>query len=865
MNKKIDVKMLVLKRWNQTRTGKLFDENIEQRGQYISFQSYHFIDVYSVKGEPTLLQAYEQLQSDKTSKVVGMKEEANTRRDIFRDIHTVQSITLLGEAGSFWESSTDVMNITFIQQTDSTSWWYDDVKKCISNMIANKSKDNCCWHSVKWALYYSLDFCDLVLFTKNLKLSQLNEMLWEILLFQHEKRLMFRDTFTITCFEHTFLKNSFQTISDSNSKDDEPLGWDDKLALSINLSVWDFSIIPKLLESIIKIGGLVSESRLLGRYDFRITTEELHGSQILRILYQIDALFENQDNKQKESLNGYDVVSLVAAPEDNAYPAPKVPFKSTAYEEAVAGTLTKLYILFLEQDFPFTEYVKETLRALYELHNSGFSEEFVLSVLPSLSTFVEIEQEAVSFLGEAKKDSEKDPQKESVVEQIQVSLLHMQKNYFNALNTLALCTMHSERQFIHAPAFNATYFEIPPKILAFYNAITDYIASLLAEEEDKKYYFIIAPDYRSDLYVRPLNITYSRDTKKHLAIINLPEKYFYQPKEAIMLLAHEVGHYEGRRSREKRAENIFEMTGLLLLRSTPLVDCEHTVRLFAKEFGAFLYDQYHRQHKNRYVRGIEAQLDDVAQFLSEVHHGVDYLRTAEHQHAIVQKWSERLYENRENEIIYQECLHLLQKLDDGLHTEYFASHLAGVLSTGACDVIARSMANRLSTLLEQAMQVPYHDIAETSETIVQAFSEAFADRQMLAILGTTSAWYKSYGNIIASVQKEVQKDVQKDTNVAITTEQLLRYNAVKRIANDIIPEDERFKLPNDFFLEEVVKSIVSYLKDAENEQAKETGSSCEKNCVQEFLKAEDLKEQCKIICEVLSDYKKRWYSEQPPK
>lgn len=85
------------------------------------------------------------------------------------------------------------------------------------------------------------------------------------------------------------------------------------------------------------------------------------------------------------------------------------------------------------------------------------------------------------------------------------------------------------------------------------------------------------------------------------------------------------------------------------------------------------------------------------------------------------------------------------------------------------------------------------------------------------------------------------------------------------LCNDIIPEDERFKLPNDFFLEEVVKSIVSYLKDAENEQAKETGSSCEKNCVQEFLKAEDLKEQCKIICEVLSDYKKRWYSEQPPK
>ena len=244
-----------------------------------------------------------------------------------------------------------------------------------------------------------------------MKLSQLNELLWEMLRSQYENRLMFRDTFTITCFGHTFLKNSFQKISDSDLKRNDSLGWDDKLALSINLSVWDFSILPKLLANITKISGLVSESRLLGRYDFRITTEELHGSQILSILYQIDALFGNRDNKQKEPLNGYDVVSLVAAPEDNAYPDPKAPFTSTAYEEAVTGTLNELYDLFRKQHLPFTEYVKETLRSLYELNNSGFSEEFVLSVLPSLSTFIEITQQAATFIRNAKKASKKDPEK----------------------------------------------------------------------------------------------------------------------------------------------------------------------------------------------------------------------------------------------------------------------------------------------------------------------------------------------------------------------------------------------------------------------------------------------------------------------
>lgn len=859
MDKKIDVKMLVLKRWNQAQTGKLFDENIKQRGQYISFQSYHFIDVYSVKGEPALFQAYEQLQSDK---VLEGQEGANTKRGIFGDIHTVQSITLLGEDGSFWESSTDVVNITFIQQTDSTSWWYDDIKGHISDIIAARKAKDSSWTQVKWALYYSLDFCDLVLFTKNLKLSQLNELLWEMLRSRHENRPMFRDTFTITCFGYTFLKNSFQKISVSDSKDDDFIAWDDKLALSINLSVSDFSILPGLLQSISEISGSTIGNRLLGRYDFRITTGELHVSQILRILYQIDSLFEKQDSQRKKPLNGYDVVSLVAAPENKAYPSQEATGNLDVHEMTVTDALNKLYSLCLEQSLPFTEYVTETLRALYELDNSGFSEEFVLSVLPSLSTFVEITQQAVTFLKNAKKDSEDDPEKAFPVKPIWESLLLMQKNYFNALNTLALCTMHSERQFIHAPAFNATYFEIPPKMLAFYNAITDHIASLLAEKKDTKYYFIIVPDYRPDIYVRPLNITYSEDTTKHLAIINLPEKYFYRPKEAIMLLAHEVGHYEGRRSRDIRAKKIFEMTGLLLLRSTPLFNCKHIVQLFAEEFGDFLYGQY--QGQQRYVRSIGAQLDDVAHFLADIHYGVDYLGIVEQQHIIVKKWSDRLYENREKPKIHQECLNFLQKLDDALYTEYFAPCMGENLSTGACDVIARSMVNKLMNLVQPTMRAVYQDISDICEIIVQAFSEAFADRQMIGVLGNHSDWPTDYGDTLAAVQEDEWKDEQEGEYIP-TVEQLLRYNAVQRVANDIILKDTRFKLPNDFFLEEVVKSIVSYLKDAENEQAKETGSSCEKNCVQEFLKAKGLKAQCKIICEVLSDYKKRWYSEQPPK
>lgn len=117
------------------------------------------------------------------------------------------------------------------------------------------------------------------------------------------------------------------------------------------------------------------------------------------------------------------------------------------------------------------------------------------------------------------------------------------------MNTLSLCTMHSERQFIHTPVFNAYYFDIPPKLLAYYNAIVYNIAyqQKSADLRHPSYHYIIIPDYRTDIYVEPLNIPYKEDTDDHVAIICLSEKYFHQPSKAIMLLAHEAGHYEGER------------------------------------------------------------------------------------------------------------------------------------------------------------------------------------------------------------------------------------------------------------------------------------------------------------------------------
>ena len=852
-----NIKMLILKRWNQAQTGYLFDESVGQRGQYISFQSYHFIDVYPIEGDSAMSQAYERLQN---KKVAGIEfENSSANGDRFNDTHMVQSITLLGEDGTFWKKPTEVMNITFIQQTDSTKWWYDAIKRQLLKKIDSKKTDSA-WTQVEWALYYSLDFCDLVLFTKNLKLKHLNDLLWDMPLFQHENNTMIRDTFTITCFKYDFLRDFFKN-EESNQNCDSSLGWDDEVALSINLSARDLSVLPSLLQGVSQSIDSVKKNRLLGRYDFRITTEKLQGNQVLKVLYRIDTLFKDKskNGNSMRRLNGYEVVPLVEAPIEAEYPNEKVSAVLGVFENEAEKIFNELYDLYIKENLPFIEYVTETIRSLHELNSSGFSEEFILSVLPSLVTFVEIAKQATSFYKSAATDFER--------EKIWESLLQMQKSYFNALNTLALCTMHSERQFIHAPAFNATYFEIPPKMLAFYNAITDHIASRLTAGENKKYYFIIAPDYRSDIFVRPLNVNYIDDTTRHLAIINLPEKYFYEPEKAILLLAHEVGHYEGERNREKRAELIFKMTGIILLQYAPIIKYKQITRLLAEEFGDFLYGQY--IENQRCVRKIKAQLDDVARFLTEVHYGIDYFTTARYQQEVVLRWCKALYKGWDQDVIRQECSEMLKNLDEGLQTDYFATIVDKDAFMGACDAIARSITNKLSDLIQPSMRTEYQNIADTSETIIQAFSEAFADKQMLTVIGEKFDQAKDYGKIIKDIQIDVLKDMRgnlPEESYIPTIEQKLRYNAIKRIEKNIL-EDDTFAIQDDFVLCEAVETIVSYLESVEDNQIEETDSWRGRAWEMEFLGAQDWRKRCEIICMVLGNYKKRLYttSEVTPK
>lgn len=127
----------------------------------------------------------------------------------------------------------------------------------------------------------------------------------------------------------------------------------------------------------------------------------------------------------------------------------------------------------------------------------------------------------------------------------------------------------SDRQFTQVPDFNAKIYDTPAKINAFYNAfifnMKKYLNDLYKENEDgtkptlHEYEFLACPGVADNMQVRESFVGVSEN--KRLFLVEIPEKQVYKPKQMLIMLAHEVGHFVGKdvRNRETRFAYIQEI------------------------------------------------------------------------------------------------------------------------------------------------------------------------------------------------------------------------------------------------------------------------------------------------------------------
>lgn len=800
-NKQFESRVVVLKRCDLPKTKSILSLNSHEGcDSYISFQNYHYIDILPSNQTGDLPSAYEQIRMNRynSQREAATAQGALTHRP---ELHTVQSMTLLGEKTSFWNTTSDILYITFIQLRDSSQWIYDKIVHEMSNLYPDTNENG--QGKSRWALCYSLDFCDLVLFSRGIALSELNDLLWRMTISNDPGFADIQDTFTICAFSHSFLKHAFSEIEKGNS-----INWNDMMALSCKVGIQHPKSLILIKEAMSRIGIKWKSFKLTGRYDLLIEAEEISGEQALHFFYEIDKLTSGTSN---HILANYEV-TLMTPMRDDMYVDLHAPAFDNTFYESMSKRIAVKYNNFQitkEVEIGFIDdYVFETMHSLQELLRNGFAEEFVLSVLPSFEAYLAVASDLCDYI---RKNS--DTKYKINVKKHIAQFDELTREFFSAVNTLASCTMHNERQFVQAPSFNAAYFEIPPKLLVFYNSLVKEIVKRLHTKNDDCYQFLIAPDYRHNINVLPFDSVGGVAQNQHIAIIYLSEKYFYDPAKAILLLGHEVGHYIGNRFREERAKEIFTAIGCVLFCvyfPTPETlnpsEASQICRISGEAIGQFILSEYCKTRTNP---ALTFYYDDIKMYVSNFVNSLPSPEINEYSSEIAKQLGNSLYryakKNPDFATTYQ---HILNSLDTDNVTSYYGSEsiFADDYRFG-CNTLAQFILNELFSVFNPILDTNgsnHKNFLEACEAIVQAFSESFADLQMLRISGNLF-------DVAQFVDLLLEEEESIDRSVRFHVMRYLTGILNVRSKSDFEVYDSRFMYPNAYciIIEELVKRYLS--------------------------------------------------------
>ena len=519
--------------------GKFYNKytpNFDSKGELLSECYFNWVDIVKVS---------ENIQKSTADKIFSHKtNDDNIFPLTCESKHTQESMTLVSDIDDDFLDSPSFIYISMINLPMWSESAFDDkedyidVRQKIYKIISETMGTSC-------KLYHTFDHCDLILLADGKKISFSDyittlKSIRKIVI--NTKKSCVKAILDITTI-YGYTHDGMKTRPFINGY----------LSFVLELSFKNLECKYRLLNSVKLKPDFVIET--VGRYDTMMFWKNKDVSFFEEI---VSFLHNNFDDFFAYKI----ILGSEIAEEKTAFgndSGQRFEFNTSQLTDVAIrkfGNEKKIMDYLSKESLPLYNAIVEIQNSILTMLGSGFAQYYTLSFYESFYSFIEY---IIRMFDRSTDVNSKKAALEKTYE--------LFKAYFGYLNALNACTIHSERQFLQTDSYQLLYFDAAPKIITFYTAVANKIVSVIENNSDNNYTFLITPDFKKDIFVESITDDHTLDHELNILIIHVNEHSLYDIPTTLRIITHEIFHHIG------------QSTKLRIIRA----------RLFVKCFVAYIF------------------------------------------------------------------------------------------------------------------------------------------------------------------------------------------------------------------------------------------------------------------------------------
>lgn len=433
-------------------------------------------------------------------------------------------------------------------------------------------------------------------------------------------------------------------------------------------------------------------------------------------------------------------------------------------------------------------------------------------------------------------------------------------DYCKNMGKLSSSMLHNEQKYVQSDPFQLVYYDLPPKLIAFYTAMAYFMIDALDADGKNKYTLLFVPDFKTDINVSTLTHDRDIEQERNILVIHISECSVYDIWGTICSMAHEIAHHVGQsvNFRNKRYE-LYKKCCIASIIYKTLCETnksEQFTSLFNEksngdsivDFSSLIDNIYKTCNKN----GIFVELDnDESRYYTDEF--IESVMTPQNKESVAEKIVDAL------NICLKQVNINYESINDEEFKNYLSSNDKKFKETLAANIISEDFAQEFNKKSNDGLifSCDTDSIGQKSydlfSTTAYLFRETFADTQMFLLL---SGHKNETHNIVFEKLKEYYKSQNEPNDLP---DDIIRFQIVSKRLNlndgDISLYSYETELDKCFY-EYISKSCIEYIDDTINYSIQHPSEKKELiyACMNDLCRAENFFDLIKVIDGVIEKY-----------